>query len=336
MSENARAYGAALFEHGPIDDARAAKELGLSMTDVARAADELVEGIGACVRIAAREAAVNIVLVRLSVWLRICVTGVLVGAMGCGRDRGPVNWIDSRSAVVHCTSSGRDRMPPVLLDLPIPSPPTGLYARSLDPMALNDLGFQRDTVACAMLLAPSSEEIGRIGDSVAELKLVHREVGHDCGKGDRAAALAKSRTGWACGRFWVFVASVRRNRIAIQSLERNGLKQSRDRWCTQSPRRCRRLFIGGSWGRPTAPDGLRTMPRTCWAGTMAAQRSMCVIKPFRTVTILNSCGGSSIWKGSRPSSVKTGARLCWSFGRSAISWSSTTLLIPNWRVGTES
>lgn len=43
-------------------------------------------------------------------------------------------------------------MPPVLLDLPAPQVPTGLYARRMDPMALDDLGFQRDTVACAMLL----------------------------------------------------------------------------------------------------------------------------------------------------------------------------------------
>ncbi len=43
-------------------------------------------------------------------------------------------------------------MPPVLLDLPAPAPPTGLYARVLDPMALDDLGFERDSVACAMLL----------------------------------------------------------------------------------------------------------------------------------------------------------------------------------------
>ncbi len=77
-----------------------------------------------------------------------------VGAllMGCGADGGPAGWIDARAAVIRCTSAGRDRMPPVLLDLPAPAPPTGLYARVLDPMALDDLGFERDAVACAMLL----------------------------------------------------------------------------------------------------------------------------------------------------------------------------------------
>ncbi len=72
--------------------------------------------------------------------------------MACGPDPGPVGWVDARAAVVRCTSAGRDRMPPVLLDLPVPQAPTGLFARRMDPMALDDLGFQRDTVACALLL----------------------------------------------------------------------------------------------------------------------------------------------------------------------------------------
>ena len=84
---------------------------------------------------------------------------VAAGAVlaGCGPDPGPVGWIDARAAVVHCTSAGRDRMPPVLQGLPVPAPPTGLFARRLDPMALDDLGFQRDTVACAMLLPPDTD-----------------------------------------------------------------------------------------------------------------------------------------------------------------------------------
>ncbi len=81
-------------------------------------------------------------------WAAISLLGITAA---CGPDPGPLEWIDARAAVVQCTSSGRDRMPPVLLDLPAPVPPTGLYARALDPMALNDLGYQRDTVACAML-----------------------------------------------------------------------------------------------------------------------------------------------------------------------------------------
>lgn len=83
----------------------------------------------------------------------------LIGGMvvACGPDPGPVKWLDARAAAVHCTSSGRDLMPPVLVDLPVPKPPSGMYARGLDPMALNDLGFTRDTTACAMLLAPEPD-----------------------------------------------------------------------------------------------------------------------------------------------------------------------------------
>lgn len=82
------------------------------------------------------------------VWV-IAAGAVLVA---CGPDPGPVGWVDARAAVVRCTSAGRDRMPPVLLDLPAPQAPTGLFARRMDPMALDDLGFQRDAVACALLL----------------------------------------------------------------------------------------------------------------------------------------------------------------------------------------
>ena len=88
-------------------------------------------------------------------------------ACGCGPDPGPVGWIDARAAVVHCTSSGRDRMPPVLLGLPVPAPPTGLYARALDPMALDDLGFERDAVTCAMLLPPDTDGKDALGTLMA-------------------------------------------------------------------------------------------------------------------------------------------------------------------------
>jgi len=63
-------------------------------------------------------------------------------------------WIPDDAAVVQCTTSGRTRMPPVLLGLPFPSAPTGLYARGLDPMALTDMGYERDKPACAALLPP--------------------------------------------------------------------------------------------------------------------------------------------------------------------------------------
>lgn len=80
---------------------------------------------------------------------------------------------------MHCTSSGRDRMPPVLLGLPVPAPPTGLYARMLDPLALDDLGYERDAVTCAMLLPPDTDGTG----ALAGLLKARREA-------DRAAARA--------------------------------------------------------------------------------------------------------------------------------------------------
>ncbi len=96
---------------------------------------------------------------------------------GCGPDAGPQGWIDARAAVVRCTSSGRDRMPPVMLDLPGPRPPTGLYARILDPMALDELGYQRDAVACAMLIPPEPEAIAVGASSVDALLEARVDVG---------------------------------------------------------------------------------------------------------------------------------------------------------------
>ena len=70
-------------------------------------------------------------------------------------------------------------MPPVLLDLPVPYPPTGLYARQMDPVALDDLGFQRETVACAMLRVPTPEAINHAEEAVANLAETHRRASSD-------------------------------------------------------------------------------------------------------------------------------------------------------------
>ena len=45
VSETARAYGAALFEFGPIDEAKAASKLGVSEDAVIAAADELADAL---------------------------------------------------------------------------------------------------------------------------------------------------------------------------------------------------------------------------------------------------------------------------------------------------
>ncbi len=103
----------------------------------------------------------------------IGVVAVWASLSACGPDPGPVGWIDARAAVVRCTSAGRDRMPPGMLDLPGPIAPTGLYARLLDPMALDELGYQRDSVVCALLVPPTADDT-RAGASSVEALLEAR------------------------------------------------------------------------------------------------------------------------------------------------------------------
>ena len=88
---------------------------------------------------------------------------------GCSGAKDPMPWIADDAAVVQCTTSGRTRMPPVLLRLPYPPAPTGLYARGLDPMALVDMGFERDKPACAALLPLDDDEVR---DAAARLPLL--------------------------------------------------------------------------------------------------------------------------------------------------------------------
>ena len=92
----------------------------------------------------------------------------IVGAAGC-RSKEAEAWIGEHAAVVRCTQAGRERMPPVLADVPVPAPPTGLFARTLDPMTLDELGYQRDRVACATLEAPDRAHVQRVADSMAAL-----------------------------------------------------------------------------------------------------------------------------------------------------------------------
>ena len=89
-----------------------------------------------------------------------CLAGALaLWGLGCGGGELATRWVPAEAAMVRCTTAGRDRMPPVLLDLPLPSVPTGLLARQLDPMALDDMGFEREQPVCAALLEPSGDTI---------------------------------------------------------------------------------------------------------------------------------------------------------------------------------
>jgi hypothetical protein len=109
----------------------------------------------------------------------------LLGLAACKGGELATRWVPQDAAIVRCTTAGRDRMPPVLLDLPLPPVPTGLLARQLDPMALNDMGFEREQPVCAALLQPSSERIETArADTIALL-----------GEHARAGAAVRARFG---------------------------------------------------------------------------------------------------------------------------------------------
>lgn len=113
--------------------------------------------------------------------------GCLVLA-ACGGSELATRWVPHDAAVVRCTTAGRDRMPPVLLDLPVPPVPTGLFARQLDPMALNDMGYEREQPVCAALLTPPAETIEAA--RTATLTVLDEHA--------RAGALVRARFG-RCG-----------------------------------------------------------------------------------------------------------------------------------------
>lgn len=109
--------------------------------------------------------------------LRAATIGLAVLAAGaCRSGTSGLEWLPADAAVVRCTTAGRTRMPPVLLGLPVPEAPTGLLARRLDPMALNDMGFTRDRPACAGLIAPSENEIADARGNVAALELIMKRT----------------------------------------------------------------------------------------------------------------------------------------------------------------
>lgn len=92
----------------------------------------------------------------------------LLGAFGCSRQGDPLPWISEHSAVVRCESPGKRPPPPAAVGLPAPPVPTGLFARQLDPAALDALGYTRDAVACATLEAPTAARI----DAAAGLRAI--------------------------------------------------------------------------------------------------------------------------------------------------------------------
>jgi hypothetical protein len=95
----------------------------------------------------------------------------------CGVRKGAPDWIGEDAAVVRCTVSGPNlALPRLFADLPSPAVPTGLYARTMDPIALDQLGFERDRVVCASLQAPAAAELERAQAAIAELHAERREL----------------------------------------------------------------------------------------------------------------------------------------------------------------
>jgi hypothetical protein len=96
--------------------------------------------------------------------------GLLLALSGCGVRKGAPEWIGSDAAVVRCTVAGPNLQLPQLFDeVPSPAPPTGFYARTMDPIALDQLGFERDRAVCATLQAPSAAELDAADAAIAEL-----------------------------------------------------------------------------------------------------------------------------------------------------------------------
>ncbi len=105
------------------------------------------------------------------------LTGLGLGLGACGGGELATRWVPHDAALVRCTTAGRTRMPPVLLDLPLPKVPTGLLARQLDPMALNDMGYERDQPVCAALLRPSEPSLARARADITGLVESYQQTG---------------------------------------------------------------------------------------------------------------------------------------------------------------
>jgi hypothetical protein len=112
----------------------------------------------------------------------------VVGLAGCGVRKGSPEWIASEAAVVRCVVAGPNlQLPPLFDEVPSPAVPTGLFARSMDPVALDQLGYERDRVVCATLLAPDAARLDAASNSIDELIALRGEVGKQARKLGRCA-----------------------------------------------------------------------------------------------------------------------------------------------------
>mgnify|MGYP001401248244 CR=1 FL=1 len=114
---------------------------------------------------------------RAFAWLSAAGLGIATPA--CSAKDVAIKWLPDDAAVVHCTVAGRQKMPPVLLRTPAPTPPTGLFARRLDPMALNDMGYERDLPVCAGVIVPESSRIEATAKAAESLVVTADTAGRE-------------------------------------------------------------------------------------------------------------------------------------------------------------
>jgi hypothetical protein len=113
-------------------------------------------------------------------WALVLLAALAGGvAPGCGRTGKPEAWIGDRAAVIRCTAAGPQRMPPMLVGLPVPAAPTGLLAHGIDPSSLDRLGYARDATVCAVLEAPPSDVIDEAGKTLPELVRAYDAVSRE-------------------------------------------------------------------------------------------------------------------------------------------------------------
>lgn len=111
--------------------------------------------------------------------LRLFATLAFVGSLvsGCGPGRGTQRWIGDDAAAVRCVVAGHERPTPILLEVPVPLHPTGLYARLLDPVGLDKMGYQRDQPVCATLVAPTPERVAAAQADLQPILEVQKKAG---------------------------------------------------------------------------------------------------------------------------------------------------------------
>ncbi|PRQ08338.1 hypothetical protein [Enhygromyxa salina] len=113
----------------------------------------------------------------------LAILGVAALLASCGVRKGAPDWIGADAAIVRCTVAGPNLSLPRLFDeVPSPAVPTGLYARTMDPIALDQLGYERDRAVCATLQAPDTAELDAAAEAIDELHTTRSELSRQARK----------------------------------------------------------------------------------------------------------------------------------------------------------